>query len=198
MNRTTQTYNRIAHTYLEANRNRKEMEQQLDLFAKLLPDNALVADIGCGPGVDSAELANRNLNTIGLDLSWGMLTANPTANTQFVQANMCHLPLCAGCVDGVWANASLLHLNREQSTLAVSGFHRLLRADGVLMLAVKQGEGASYVQKSYGHNEPRFFNYWGSAELDTFITKHSFTILESWVSIIPNKEPWLIRIARKQ
>jgi len=80
-----------------------------------LPSSGRVLDLGCGPGLESADLHDRGFLPVGVDGSRGMLlrAALRCPQGEFVQGDMLSLPLANEAVDGVWASASLFHLARE-------------------------------------------------------------------------------------
>lgn len=198
--RTVESYDRMVDAYLAEWHDRGVMERHIDHFVRLVPKRhpkPIVADIGCGPGFDSAILRDRGLNVVGLDLSWGMVrAANQIFRGSYVQADMCHLPL-ASLFDGLWVNASLLHLPRHKVPAALSGFATALRPGGCLFLSVKEGQGEAWQEQAYGHREPRFFTYWRRDELDTLLGYAGLTIIEGWSDRQNETTTWLIRYARR-
>lgn len=194
-NRTIQTYNRIAQAYHRANRDRSNVLPFLHRFINHMPDRARIADIGCGPGFDTQWLRERGFRTVGFDLSSGMLrTARAQYGGAFVHATMQQLPL-ARVLDGILANASLLHIPRDAVSGVLSEFYRVLRPNGVLGLALKAGDGTAWEPASYGHTEPRFFTFWQADALDAKLNQAGFAVVDGWV-IDLGKRPWLLRLAR--
>lgn len=105
---------------------------------------ARVLDVGCGPGWESATFAAAGYSVLGVDLATRFLEAAETETApaaDFARMDMRHLGLTSGAFDGLWACASFLHVPREEAPETLAGFHRVLRAGGVLALAVKRGEG---------------------------------------------------------
>lgn len=195
-NRTIQTYNRIARTYRTANQIRAIFKPQIKQFARHLPAQGLVLDVGCGPAMDMPALLKAGLRVVGADLSWGMLAAGRSrCAADMVQADMRQLPFAAG-FDGIWANASLLHLTRPEAIAAIGQFAQLLRPNGILYLAIKKGSGSGWAKKSYGHHEPRFFTYWHSAEMAQLLQNNQFKILDQ-KAYQGSRDPWLIFFAQK-
>ena len=154
--RTRETYDAIAARFLENARDRAAIVPWLDRFATGLPANARVLDLGAGPGMDSWNLRQRGLRAFGLDYSRGMLRVGMR---QFpgprLQADARHLPVASATLDGVWANASLLHLARGEIDDALTEIRRVLRAPGLLFVSLKGGTGAEWESDRYG--QPRFF-----------------------------------------
>jgi SAM-dependent methyltransferase len=51
------------------------------------------------------------------------------------QGDARRLPVATGCVDGVWAKASLLHLQRDDVARALTEVRRILRPGGILFVS---------------------------------------------------------------
>jgi ubiquinone/menaquinone biosynthesis C-methylase UbiE len=193
---TRETYAMIAERYLERTRDRSLQALWLDAFAARAPGGGRVCDVGAGPGYDAAELRARGLRAMALDGSMEMLRAGaPDYPGPRVQADMRWLPLGDACLDGVWANATLLHLPREMIGEALSEMRRVLVAGGVLHLSVKLGEGAGWDPGVYEPGHERFFTYWTDAGLDEVLEAAGFAIEERWTNPMP-RTTWLIRHAR--
>ncbi len=71
-----------------------------------LPSGARIADLACGTGDFCRELAAAGLDPVGVDLSFGMLTAARTT-APLLHADALHLPLVDGAVDGATCGFAL-------------------------------------------------------------------------------------------
>lgn len=191
--RTRRTYDKVAGRFLENTRDRSVTSPWLESFARLLDPGAAVLDLGAGPGCDSTELRRLGLRAISLDLSLGMLRAGllefPGPR---VQADARQLPFRSGSLDGVWANASLLHLSPAEVAEALREARRVLRAPGLLHVSVKSGQGSGWESERYG--EPRWFQYWSGGDLDRLLRATGFEVMASW-SDSTARADWLIRHA---
>jgi SAM-dependent methyltransferase len=190
---TRDTYDAIGARFIENARDRAAMIPWLDRFAASLPTAALVLDVGAGPGMDTADLRQRGLRAIGLDFSIGMLHAGMR---EFpgprVQGDARRLPFASAAVSGVWANASLLHLSRDDARGALDEIRRVLGAPGLLYLSLKQGAGSETESTRYGM--PRFFQYWSGVELDAALAAAGFRIEDARVNDTP-RGAWVVRLA---
>jgi SAM-dependent methyltransferase len=190
---TRRTYDAIGGRFLENARDRSALVSWLDWFGRELPPGALVLDVGAGPGLDSGELRRRGLRALSLDLSLGMLRAGAVeAPGPRLQADARRLPIASHAVAGVWANASLLHLSRDDAAVALAGLRRVLRSDGLLFVSVKQGVGTEWESARYGR--PRFFQYWTGPELDAALDGAGFRVLDGATQDGP-RNTWLVRLA---
>lgn len=192
---TIKTYDKVAAQYAARWEDRSLLETATERFCALLSEGDLVLDAGCGPGFDAAILRRRGLRVVGLDRSWGMLqVGREQFPGWFVQADMRSLPL-SSAFHGVWANASLLHLRREDLVRALRDFRRLLLPGGVLFAAVKAGEGSEWRSSAYGSDAPRFYTYWQPDALDAALARTGFQIERRWQNG-GDGTTWLNRLAR--
>jgi SAM-dependent methyltransferase len=190
---TAETYDRVADAFLANTRDRSRTADWLDDFAAGLPASARVLDLGSGAGVDSAQLRARGLEPIAMDLSMGMLRAGVT---EFpgprVRADMRRLPFALGSMQGVWANASLLHLDVEECAMTLRALATVCAQGALLHLSVKQGEGSRWERERYGL--PRWFQFWNGDTLDAQIQAAGWRGVEAFEARF-RTEAWLIRRA---
>jgi SAM-dependent methyltransferase len=193
---TRATYDVVAAQYLDNARDRGDILPHLDAFARRLPAGAIVVDLGAGHGIDTALLVARGLRAVALDFSLGMLRAG---RVEFpgprAQADARRLPLATASVDGVWANASLLHLTRAHAERALDGLRRVVRPEGLLHVSLKEGRGTETEINRYGG--PRFFQYWSDDDLDATLAARGFDVLAASTETGPRNR-WLTRLARRR
>ncbi|WP_420631433.1 class I SAM-dependent methyltransferase [Candidatus Leptofilum sp.] len=199
LQKTGETYRQIAADYALAWQKRGSIEPQLQKFVALLPKGATVLDVGCGPGMDTAVLQTHRLNAVGLDYSHEMMRVGRDEfgySVPFAQADMRQLPV-GQAIDGIWASASMLHLQRDDLLPTLQQFWRILKPGGILYFSVKLGDGEKWVPTTkYGHTFPRFFTFWQPEMLGSLLETASFHIIEGWIEQ-SKKDDWLVRYARK-
>jgi demethylmenaquinone methyltransferase/2-methoxy-6-polyprenyl-1,4-benzoquinol methylase len=96
-----------------------------------LPTGTTVLDLACGTGDFLELLEAGGYRAVGMDLSWGMLTANRTASP-LVQANGAHLPLATASVDGVTCGYALRNFTELAAVFGELG--RVVRPGGRISL----------------------------------------------------------------
>jgi predicted TPR repeat methyltransferase len=166
-------------------------------FKEQLPSDAPVLDLGAGPCLDSAELRSLGLRVISVDRSLRMLmAAHEETPGPRVQADIRRLPFQPDCLAGVWACASLLHLDRGQLVPAVSDIRNVLVSSGALFVSLKYGSGEGWETSRYGPDAPRWFTYWSEDDLDSALQSAGFDILESATQEGLHHR-WIARIARR-
>lgn len=200
LQKTQETYRQIASAYAQANAlSASRMADQIAKFVAWLPAGAVVLDVGCGPGMDTAVFQSQQFTAIGLDYSHEMMQVGRDAYghaVPFAQADMRYLPV-GPHADGIWACASLLHLQRDEMLPTLQGFWRVLKPGGLLYLSVKMGSGEAWVPtQKYGHDLKRFFTYWQAEALDVLLETAVFRIREAWEEE-GKHDRWLVRYAQK-
>lgn len=163
-------------------------------FWRLLGSSALILDLGCGHGRDLVWFRMRGMHGIGVDLSPGMLRqARERVDAPFALMDMRHLGLTGGTFDGIWCNAALLHLPKDEVFITLAEARRVLKHSGLLFASFKSGHGEGWEPRSYGKPAERFFAFYGKAELHHLMMRAGFSILEdssstgfgqSWVHIL--------------
>ena len=99
----------------------------------------------------------------------------------------------AAIASGLWVNASMLHIEREDIPGLMLEFRRVLQPGGILFVSVKAGSGTHWETGPSGF-PPRRFTYWQPDELDAALT--GFSILDFWGGA--EKGDWLNRIGRRE
>jgi hypothetical protein len=100
------------------------------------------------------------------------------------------------CIAGVWACASLLHLDRDELVPAVSEIRNVLVSSGVLFVSLKYGSGGTWDTSKFGPEAPRWFTYWSDDDLDSSLGSAGFEIVER-ATEDGLQDKWIARIARR-
>ena len=126
-----------------------EPEQAVDLamidhfISQLALPSRDVLDAGCGAGRISAYLAERRCSVHGVDVSAGMIAMahrdHPDIDTQV--ASITKLPFAEPQFDGILYWYSIIHVADSDVTAAFGEARRVLRPNGVVLVAFQAGEG---------------------------------------------------------
>jgi ubiquinone/menaquinone biosynthesis C-methylase UbiE len=208
--KTIDWYNQNAKEYADKNSGRAR-HNQIQKFLNLLPDTPVVVDIGCGPGRDTSILSKNNCKVLGLDLSEGLINEAkkryPKIN--FILADMTNVPLENCSVDGVWANASLLHLpHLDQVRTTLGEFSRILKKGGIAFIRVKAQKSSmeTAVVIDQLSEAKRFFRYFQLDNLVNMIKEFGFEIIsadqfnesEENLELTRPEVDWIVVLARKK
>jgi cyclopropane fatty-acyl-phospholipid synthase-like methyltransferase len=126
-------------------------------FIRLLPGKPRVLDLGCGPGHESMRLALAGADVVGIDFSQECIR---------IAQERCTLPQCQfevmdfrrlderwGTFDGVFACASLIHIDPETLPDVISRIRKILHNNGHLMAIIIDGEGILESKSNLEYNK---------------------------------------------
>jgi SAM-dependent methyltransferase len=205
MEKTIATYNETAQEYA-VKTDGFTLDEHLDRFTAQLPTTSTrpyVLDFGCGPGRDAYELGQRGCEVVGVDASEELLKLAqswaPTAS--FLQKDMRDCVVTPQTFDGVWANASLLHLSKKDLPGVLHNISYMLKDDGLLFATLKFGEGEKLVEDSRYHGLPKFYAYYDENEIVDFLGETGFNPIEVSMKTVDNPyfaHPWMNIYAKKQ
>ena len=195
VNLAIQTYNKYAKIYSEYISG-KLLQFQLTKFISLLPEKGKVLDAGCGPGRDSEYLIEEGLDVISVDLSEGMIEEAKKRNVNAIKMDILDLELSPESFDGIWCMATLADVPKTEANKALENFRKILKKDGIIYLAVKEGEGEKIIEKERYGNMPRFYAFYKKKELEELLKKNNFEIVES-VQSNDEATEWIEVFAKK-
>lgn len=151
-------YDAVASTYAEMLRDeldRKPVDRAvLGIFAELVGEGALVADVGCGPGRVTGYLASLGLDAFGMDLSPEMIAIarRDHPHLTFSEGRLVSLDVADRSVAGVLAWYSIIHTPPAQLPDVLQEFSRVLRTGGQLLLAFQAGNEHVHLTRAYDHD----------------------------------------------
>jgi SAM-dependent methyltransferase len=136
---TLQFYRRNAEAY--AKREITSRYARLTKFLALLPPGAAILELGCGAGGDAAEMLARGYDVTPTDGSPEMADVASRRLGRPVKTLLFHELDATEAYDGVWANACLLHVPRDQLASVLALIRRALKPGGAFYASYKSGDG---------------------------------------------------------
>ena len=136
-----------------AARDRKPPEARLAAFMARLAPGACVLDLGCGGGHDSLVLLEHGFDVSACDGSAELAREAEARIGCKVEVIAFQEIVWEDRFDGIWAEASLLHVPRTELADVLTRIRRALKPGGLLQASFKGGE-------TEGHDRfGRYFNY---------------------------------------
>ncbi|WP_407494172.1 class I SAM-dependent DNA methyltransferase [Pseudooceanicola sp. MF1-13] len=166
--RTIAVYDDAAERYGRRSGEPWEVEA-LERFLLRLPQNALILDLGCGPGHFSEQMAAAGYRVDPVDASDGMVRL---ARSRGLDARVARFDQIDGTdhYEGIWANFSLLHAPRVEVPDHLNRLHTALKPDGVIHIGFKVGPGEGR------DSLDRFYTYWEVEEMRAALTQAGFAV----------------------
>lgn len=149
LNKTIEYYNENADLFIKGTVNAKMTDIQ-EKFLKHIPQGGRILDLGCGSGRDSKAFIDASYEVILVDGSKEMcraaheLTGREVIHSTFQEYEPNVM------FDGIWASASLLHLEEKEICGVIKKFTNFLKKDGCFYMSFKYGDFA-------GERNGRFF-----------------------------------------
>ena len=112
-------------------------------FVKLLPEHPRVLDLGCGPGHESMRLNSAGAHVTGIDFSEECIriARERTPQCHFEVMDIRELDGRLGNFHGVFACASLIHIDVQTMPEVLKRIRDVLVNPGYVELVVQDGEG---------------------------------------------------------
>lgn len=187
-------YNKNANLYFENTVDSNTQESREKFLSALLEGGAIL-DLGCGSGRDSLEFIQRGYDVTAMD---GAKELCELASIHIGQDVLCmqfeELDFDE-VFDGIWANASLLHILPDEFDAIFQKILKALKPQGVLYMSFGHGDFA-------GYRNGRYFKDFKTKAMKDFLTGYpEIELLEIWKSTEDlgeaNLDEWLHVLLKK-
>ena len=167
MNETVRAYDLDAASYAEGSSQMPDsVRADVEAFAARLGPGARVLEIGSGGGRDARLMEELGLTVRRTDITpaFVALLREQGHEVDLLDPLVDDLTSAAGEHDGVWANASLLHVRRDDLPTVLARLAAVTRRGGALRVSLKEGDGDGWSTHGSVRN-PRHFTYWRAQPL---------------------------------
>lgn len=198
------TYNLIAEDWVKDHSSDDWWIEGTEKYLSFLDQGDSILDVGCGGGVKTEYLQNQGFEVTGIDFSEKMIEiakrAVPAA--KFYVKDITQPLGFEQKFDGVFAQAVLLHIPKAEIKKVLTNLVAVLKPDGYFYAAVKalssDGQEEKVVtENDYGYNYERFFSFYTTEELTSYLTDLNTEIVFTHQSE-GNKTQWIQVIARNK
>jgi len=190
-NSIRESYDSLAEEYtrrISDELQHKPLDRELlDRFAKQTQGRGEVCDMGCGPGHVARYLRDAGASVFGLDLSHGMVEQARKLNPAipFREGNMMALDLADETLAGIAAFYAIVNIPKQSLPVVFREIHRVLRPDGLLLLAFHTGDEVLHEDELWGQKISMDFLLFPPSEIKRDLEAAGFTIEE-----IIEREPY--------
>lgn len=132
----------------------KHRHARLERFLDRLSPGASILELGCGAGADSAHMIAQGYDVRPTDGSAQMAAQAAQRLGRAVETLLFHQLDADAMYDGVWANACLLHVPRDQLGGVLARIWRALKPGGLFYASYKAGDGEGRDQLARYYNYP--------------------------------------------
>ena len=164
INNTLYFYNNNSKSYIESTLT-VDISHLYKDFLKHISKGGHILDLGCGSGRDSLEFIKQGYNVTAVDGSKELsIAASKLIEQEVICSKFEELQLTEK-FHGIWACASLLHVNRKDILDVIKNTSSNLKDNGVFYMSFKYGE------KEYIDEKGRYFNCYTEETFNELISK---------------------------
>jgi SAM-dependent methyltransferase len=176
-----------------------DVSQNRQALVAAMPRNpGTILDLGCGPGRDLVAFSQQGHRAIGLDATPAFVAmAERASGCEVWQQSFLSLNLPPHSFDGIFANASLLHVPSSDMVRVLKDLHQALVPKGAIVLSIVRGTGEGLVPRSSGY---RFVSAWEYDTLAPCLEAAGFQIIQHYYrppGLPCQEQAWLVIVAQK-
>ena len=193
-NNTLNYYNKNAQFFFE-NTLDIDMSELYQEFTPHLAINDSILDAGCGSGRDTKYFLSQGFDVTAFDASKPLVDLASATCKISIKCMTFNDVNWVDRFSGIWACASLLHLNDIELKAAFSKLFKSLKSNGFLYCSFKFGENSTVVDGRYFNNKTN------DTISKLLINEYKLSIKKTWIT--KDKRPdrsndsWLNLIIKK-
>jgi len=184
---TQSSYDTVALDYAE--RFKDEMDDKpfdrdcLDRLAHEANGLGPICDLGCGPGQIARYLHRKGVSTLGVDLSPNMIAEAQRLNPEihFHVGNMLSLPDEDNSWGGIAAFYCIIHIPRKQVVDALREMKRVLKPNGILLIAFHIGEEIKHLDEWWDKSVNVDFTFYLPRKMESWLKETGYELVETLV-----------------
>lgn len=198
--KTRRAYNLAAHRYhdfFHNEMNEKEYDRKLlDSFTSRFHKEALICDAGCGPsGHIGRYVFDKGMQVIGIDVSEKCieLARHHNPEMRFEQGDITNLMFDDESLDGIISYYSILNTPKQDVGRIFKEFYRVLKSNGYLLIAVKEGTTEGYINDLLGIETEIYMALFTEKEITDYFQQAVFL-----VEFIERRNPYDFEISNER
>lgn len=175
-----------------------DVSQNREALVAAMPRNpGKILDIGCGPGRDLVAFKSQGHTVIGLDATPAFVEmAQQLSGCEVWQQSFLNLNLPPDTFDGIFANASLIHVPRLEMVRVLQDLKLALVPNGAIIMSMVRGNNEGYSARATGY---RYVAGWEYETLAPCVEQAGFEILHHYYrppGLPCEAQSWLVIVAR--
>lgn len=192
--KTLAAYAANAEDYATRFENSAKPGASLKRFMDALPKGGRVLDFGCGTGNASGHLARAGFDVDAIDASPEMIAVAARLHGLSPRLGTFDDLDAKAEYDGVWANFSLLHANRDALPRHLNAIAKALKPKGYFHIGMKTGAG------EHRDRIDRLYTFVTEPELSDLLAHVGMQVIHTQtgheVGLAGTDDPWVLILAR--
>lgn len=168
------------------------------LISAMSKNPGRILDVGCGPGRDLMAFKTLGQEAIGLDATPAFVDmAKHITGCEVWQQNFLNLNLPMQHFDGVFANASLLHVPEANMEQVLRDLYECLVVGGAIVTSLARGSGEGFDRRATGE---RYTSFWEYETIVPYVKKVGFTVVDHYYrppGLPKQDQSWVVIVARR-
>jgi SAM-dependent methyltransferase len=195
---TIAEYQLTAVSFREGTWDHDVSQNRAALIAALPQTPGKILDLGCGPGRDLVAFQQLGHQVTGLDATPAFVEmAQQVAQCPVWEQNFLNLDLPKQHFDGIFANASLIHVPAQDLQRVLQDLHHALVDRGVLLMSMVRGDDEGFSARPQG---ARYVTGWEYETLAPQLQAAGFQIIDRYYrppGLPIAEQSWLVVVAQK-
>ena len=176
-----------------------DVSQNREALIEAMPKvSGKILDLGCGPGRDLVAFQAMGHDVTGLDATPAFVEmAKQAAGCPVWEQSFLSLDLPSDNFDGIFANASLIHVPSADMLLVLQHLYEALGDRGVLVMSMVRGNQEGFSERPTGY---RYVSGWEYETLAPKLLEAKFQILRHYyrpTGVAIANQSWLVLVAQK-
>ncbi len=176
-----------------------DVSQNRNALLAAMPQNpGRILDFGCGPGRDLMAFKTLGQEAIGLDATPAFVDmAKQITGCEVWQQNFLNLDLPKQYFDGVFANASLLHVPEAHMEQVLRNLYECLVVGGAIVMSLARGSGEGFAPRAMGE---RYTSFWEYETIVPYVEAAGFTIVDHYYrppGLPKQDQSWVVVVAKR-
>jgi 2-polyprenyl-3-methyl-5-hydroxy-6-metoxy-1,4-benzoquinol methylase len=176
-----------------------DVSQNRDALTAAMPRNpGKILDVGCGPGRDLVAFKSQGQTVGGLDATPAFVEiAKELSGCEVLHQSFLNLDLPEAEFDGIFANASLIHVPRNEMLKVLKDLHKALVMNGAIVMSMCRGDWEGYDERPTGK---RYTAGWEYHTLAPELEQAGFAIVNHYYrppGLPREAQSWVVMVGKK-